>query len=287
LAIDPILYVSFGAGLLAGRLTSWRGAWLRRATDAAVLVLLFTLGMVIGPSVNTATIAIVLLSLLTAGVLLGLTALFSFVLPQRLPDPNVTEKPDESATHLHGLWFLAAVVVGGIVGHFLLLPAASVLEWELYALLFLVAFDLLLVRRGLAGVWAPLLAAFSAAVGIGLIIAVLGRVALPVAFAIVMGMGFYTLAGPLVTASAGSTLGLFAFLTNFLRENLTMVVAPWAGPKVKGEGLTAMGGATSMDTTLYFITRYGDRAAGPLAVASGLTLTILASLLLPVLLALP
>jgi uncharacterized membrane protein YbjE (DUF340 family) len=40
-----------------------------------------------------------------------------------------------------------------------------------------------------------------------------------------------------------------------------------------------------MDTTLYFVLRYGDRKAGALAVASGLTLTIAAGLLIPLLLA--
>ena len=48
-----------------------------------------------------------------------------------------------------------------------------------------------------------------------------------------------------------------------------MVLAPWAGDRLKGEGLTALGGATAMDTTLYFITRYGDREAGSLALTSG------------------
>jgi uncharacterized membrane protein YbjE (DUF340 family) len=42
-----------------------------------------------------------------------------------------------------------------------------------------------------------------------------------------------------------------------------------------------------MDTTLYFVTRYGDRNAGGLALASGLILTVAASLVLPFVLAFP
>jgi uncharacterized membrane protein YbjE (DUF340 family) len=103
----------------------------------------------------------------------------------------------------------------------------------------------------------------------------------PVAFATTFAFGFYSLAGPLVTAQAGVTLGIVAFLTNFLRENLTMIAAPSTGPTVRAEGLAAMGGATAMDTTLYFVVRYGDPEGAGLALATGLTLTLVASLLLP------
>jgi uncharacterized membrane protein YbjE (DUF340 family) len=59
------------------------------------------------------------------------------------------------------------------------------------------------------------------------------------------------------------------------------------GLPLGGEGLSALGGATAMDTTLYFVTRYGDRNAGSLALASGLILTVAASLVLPFVLAFP
>ena len=64
-----------------------------------------------------------------------------------------------------------------------------------------------------------------------------------------------------------------------------MLLSPVFGGRLRGEGLAAMGGATSMDTTLYFVTRYGDAEAGSLALASGLVLTVVASLVLPALLA--
>jgi uncharacterized membrane protein YbjE (DUF340 family) len=100
-------------------------------------------------------------------------------------------------------------------------------------------------------------------------------------FAITFGFGWYSLDGPLVTASLGAALGLIAFLTNFLRENLTMLIAPVLGRRFGGETLTAMGGATSMDTTLFFVVRYGDRDAASMALASGLILTVSASLVVP------
>ncbi|HLY77012.1 MAG TPA: hypothetical protein VKT21_03935 [Thermoplasmata archaeon] len=40
-----------------------------------------------------------------------------------------------------------------------------------------------------------------------------------------------------------------------------------------------------MDTTLYFVTAYGDAEAGSMALASGLALTVIASLAVPLVLA--
>ena len=65
-----------------------------------------------------------------------------------------------------------------------------------------------------------------------------------------------------------------------------MLAAPLAGRRVGADGLSALGGASSMDTNLFLISRYGAPNAGGLALATGLIFTILASLLLPALLAL-
>jgi uncharacterized membrane protein YbjE (DUF340 family) len=110
---------------------------------------------------------------------------------------------------------------------------------------------------------------------------------LKLALATTLGFGWYTLTGPIVATRLGATAGLLAFLTNFLREDLTMLLSPSLGPRLGPEALTAWGGATSMDTTLYFVTRYGDPDSGSLALASGLVLTLAASLLVPAVLALP
>jgi uncharacterized membrane protein YbjE (DUF340 family) len=64
-----------------------------------------------------------------------------------------------------------------------------------------------------------------------------------------------------------------------------MLLSPLLGRRLRGEGLASLGGATSMDTTLYFVVGYGDADAGSLALASGLVLTLLASLVLPAILA--
>ncbi len=185
------------------------------------------------------------------------------------------------------LVLLAALLAGFGVGRVVAVPAEAAIPWVLYVLLALVGFGIPLRLSALRSVWMPLTAAVTGALAAAVVFVVLDRLALPVALATTLGFGFYSLAGPLVVARAGALLGLLAFLTNFLHENLTMLLSPYLGRYLRGGGLTAIGGATSMDTTLYFITQYGDAEAGSLALASGLILTIAASLLLPAVLTLP
>ena len=223
-----------------------------------------------------------------AVLILGLTALASLLLG-RLRRNEPPSEPGAQARDRFplSLVLVAAVVAGFGVGHFVTLPTGTAIEWALYVLLALVAFDLPLSWTGVRSVWVPLTAAVAGALVAGALFAEVSRVPLPVAMATVLAFGWYTLAGPLVLARAGAVLGLLAFLTNFLRENLTMVFSPVVGRRLGGAGLTALGGATAMDTTLYFVTRYGDRNAGSLALASGLILTVAASLILPFVLAFP
>jgi len=287
-AFDPFLYVAFLAGLVAGRLVHRRTVWVARALVLTVVVLVGLLGASLHDVALGALAVTIPVALGFAGLILGLTGGFVLLLARVRPLPAPTEPGAASRDRFPlSLVLVAAVVVGFGVGRLVLLPTGAAIEWALYVLLALVAFDLPLSWEGLRSVWVPLTSAAAGAVAAGLIFAVVSGVALPVSMATGLAFGWYTLAGPLVLARAGALLGLLAFLTNFLRENLTMVLSPVVGRRLRGEGLTALGGATAMDTTLYFVTRYGDRNAGSLALASGLVLTVAASLLLPLVLALP
>ena len=288
MAFDPYLYVALAAGVVAGYLVRPTTPWVGRATLASVFVLVGLLGA------SLAGIALPSL-LLTVPVALGLVALVlgfttgTFLLLSRLR-PSSVRRPapaGSSARFPVSVGLLAALVVGYGLGRSMPFPAESAIPYALYALLALVGFGLRLSWGRLPSLWVPVVSASVGAVAAAGVFAVAGGASLPVALAATLGFGFYSLAGPLVAASAGAVLGLLAFLTNFLRENLTMVLAPSAGRSLGGEGLTAWGGATSMDTTLYFVTRYGDADAGSLAIASGLILTLVATVALPALLAVP
>jgi uncharacterized membrane protein YbjE (DUF340 family) len=287
-AFDPFLYVAFLIGLAAGRLVHRRTRWVARALILTVIVLVGLLGASLNDAPPDALAVMIPVALGFAGLVLAVTAAIALLLARLRPSPPAAETGAETAERFPlSLILVGAVCVGYGVGRVVLLPTGTAIEWALYVLLALVAFDLPLLWSGLRSVWVPLTAAVVGALAAGAVFAVVSGVALPVAMATTLAFGWYTLAGPLVLARAGALLGLLAFLTNFLRENLTMVLSPVIGRRLRGEGLAALGGATSMDTTLYFVTRYGDRNAGSLSLASGLILTVAASLVLPFVLAFP
>lgn len=281
---DPWLYVAFGLGYLAGRIVPWRSPWIGRATLGTIFALILCLGDVLAHSSATALLVTVPLALGLAALILALTAGIAWTL-RRAPVPP--RPSGQVATPYLGLLFLGALLIGYGIGRITPPPLDGLITPTLYLLLALVAFDLKLTVAGLRRIAVPLTAALAGA-GLAALLFALGtgagaRLALASSFA----FGWYSLAGPLTAERLGAAAGLTAFLTNFFRENLTMVLAPVVGPKAGPEVLTAMGGATAMDTTLYFVTEYADREAGSLALGSGLVLTVLASLLLPLILALP
>ena len=288
MAFDPFLYVAFVVGLVAGRLVPRRTPWVPRALVLTVIVLVGLLGASLD-SVSLEALAVTIpVAIGFAVLILGLTAAVSLLLARSRPKTERSTPSSERKERFPlSLVLVGAVVAGFGIGRVVSVPTGSAIEWALYVLMVLVAFDLPLKWVAVRSLWVPLTAAVTGALIAGPLFAVVTGTAVPVAMGTTLAFGWYTLAGPLVLARAGAVMGLLAFLTNFLRENLTMVLSPVVGPRLRGEGLTALGGATAMDTTLYFVTRYGDRDAGSLALASGLILTVSASLVVPLVLALP
>jgi uncharacterized membrane protein YbjE (DUF340 family) len=285
---DPFLYVALGAGILAGQLTRVRSPWTGRATRATVVVLVGLLGTLLDAVPVDSLLLELPLALGFAGLILGATAgaYLLMVRPTTVPDshPATTNRADPVP---FGLILLVALVGGFLLGRAVVLPSELALTWALYALLALVGFDLQLARFRARDLGIPLTAAGAGAVGAAAVFALVSGVPWYVSLATPLAFGWYTLAGPLVAARAGALLGLLAFLANFFRENLTMVLSPYVGRRLRGPGLTALGGATAMDTTLYFVTRYGDEGSSGVALTCGLVLTLAAGLVLPLVLALP
>lgn len=288
MAFDPFLYLAFAGGFLVGRLVKFHPPWVARATLGTVVVLVGLLGASLASEPWTPLVATIPLAIGFAVLVLALTAAVYLALSRVRPAPPAAPEPAPARERIPlSVVLLATLVVGFLLGRAVPVPSSAAIPWVLCLLLALVGFEIPLHFGGLPEVWKPLLAASVGAVGAAAVFIVLLGVPTGVAFATAFAFGFYSLAGPLVVARAGALFGLLAFLTNFLREDFTMVASPYVGRALGGAGLAAMGGATSMDTTLYFVTRYGDRGAGSLALANGLALTIAATLLLPVLLTLP
>ncbi len=288
MAFDVFLYVALAAGLVAGRFLPHPSPWLSRATLVTVAVLVALLGASLSGVATSALLLAVPISLGYAVMILGFTvAIYLLLARPKRAEPAPPDPPAGSPRVSVSLGLLAALLIGYGVGRLVPFAAGSAIPFALYALLALVGFDLRWDWRALRGVWVPLTAAVGAGLVSGVLFALVTGTGLSVSLATSLAFGWYSLAGPLVAARAGAVLGLLAFLTNFLRENLTMLSAPVAGRRLGGAGLTAMGGATAMDTTLFFVTRYGDERAGSLALASGLLLTLSASIVLPAILSLP
>jgi Lysine exporter LysO len=282
---DPLLYVSLAAGWGIGRLVPVRGPWVPRATLATVMVLLAFLGASLRGVGLLALAGVIPLSLVYVALLLGLTAGVFLLLELRRTEPSPTPPPLAPPAFPTSLVLLAALLGGFGLGGIVSLPAHEGITLTLYVLLGLVGLTIEFRRDQLRRAWAPISAAFVGAVLAALVVTAWARTALGVSLAVGLSFGWYSLAGPLVSSRAGAALGLLAFLTNFLREILTMVLAPRLGSRLGGAGLAALGGATAMDTTLPFVTRYGSEESASLALASGLTLTVAAGLLLPLVLA--
>lgn len=288
MSFDPFLYVSLGFGILLGRILPIRSRWVGRATRATIVVLVALLGTLLDGVPTNALLITIPAALAFAGLILAVTAGAYLLLARGAPSPTAPRsgvaKPELVP---FSVVLVAAVIAGFVLGHFLAVPSTAGLSGALYVLLFLVGFDLKLGWGQMRRVWVPLTAAITAALASALLVAFVVGSSVTVPLATSLAFGWYTLAGPLVAARAGTFLGLIAFLTNFFRENLTMLLSPYVGRRLRGAGLAALGGATAMDTTLYFVTRYGDEESASLSLTSGLALTLAAGLLLPLVVALP
>ena len=287
--VDLYLYAGFVLGWLLGRRWPSRRPWVTRATLGSVVALLVLLGAsfrAIAPAeladaLPDAVLFAVVLLVATASVYLAIRGLERST--DRLPEPTPVNPRERVPTS--GL-LLAALLCGYGVGRVEVVPTGFLIPVALTVLLGLVGYGIDLRLASVARAWIPIASSVGGAAVGALAFGLLSRFSLQATFATALGFGWYSLTGPLVAARFGATLGLFAFLANFVREGLTMLLSPYVGSRLRGEGLAALGGATSMDTTLYFVVRYGDRRSGALSVASGLTLTIAASLVVPLVLAL-
>jgi uncharacterized membrane protein YbjE (DUF340 family) len=105
------------------------------------------------------------------------------------------------------------------------------------------------------------------------------------ALAASLGMGWYTLDGPLVTASLGALAGATGFLSNFLRELFTFLAYPVFRRRLGSRSSISLGGATTMDTTLTVISAVGGEEVAALSFLHGVIITILVPFLVSLALA--
>lgn len=101
--------------------------------------------------------------------------------------------------------------------------------------------------------------------------------------AVGFGFGYYSLSSIILSEIASETIGVIALLTNIIRELLTLLLAPLL-PRVFGKlSIIASGGATAMDTTLPVVIKYSGKEYGIIAVFSGIILSLMVPVLIPLL----
>ncbi len=94
------------------------------------------------------------------------------------------------------------------------------------------------------------------------------------------GMGWYSLAGVMLTDFCGAEVGAIAFLSNLLRELISFLTIPLAVKYLNPYAAIALAGATSEDTTLPILMRHSSAEMVVYSVING----VLTSAAVPVLL---
>lgn len=103
----------------------------------------------------------------------------------------------------------------------------------------------------------------------GLLCAYLLGMSLPMGGAIASGLGWYSLAGVVMTDIAGAQIGSISFLSNLMRELLSFMIIPWIARHLNYPTCLAPAAATSEDTTLPMLIKCTNSETVVLAVLNG------------------
>jgi uncharacterized membrane protein YbjE (DUF340 family) len=95
------------------------------------------------------------------------------------------------------------------------------------------------------------------------------------------GFGWYSLSGIMLTPIFGASVGVIAFLSNIFREILTFLGGELVYRRLGGWAAVAMGGATSMDTTLPLLSSISGGRLDTLAMLSGVIHSVMVPVLVP------
>ena len=174
-------------------------------------------------------------------------------------------------------------VAGVLLGRFFEVPElfteGEVALYVLYVLMFLVGVSIgrdrgilkALRQQNLKIVLVPLATISGTFLGTALISGVMQGRSLTDCLAVGAGFGYYSLSSVFITQYKGAELGTIALVSNVLRELTALLAAPWLVRYFGRLAPIAVGGATSMDTTLPVITRYSGKEVVVVAMVHGMT----------------
>mgnify|MGYP005814627103 CR=1 FL=1 len=189
-------------------------------------------------------------------------------------------------------WIIGAVLCGIAAGYFLIPDAIAAhcgtfITVGLCLILFLVGMDM--GRQG--GVWEDIKAAglkvllIPVAVAAGTIgFAALGSLLLPLSaretMAASAGLGWYSLA-PMLLSSYSASLSAVAFLSNVMREVLSILLIPVVAKRLGYIECVALPGAAAMDTVLPVVVSATHERITIYSFVSGVVLSFAVPVLVP------
>lgn len=185
---------------------------------------------------------------------------------------------------------LVSLVLGMVVGKITTFDFGNFYELMLYLLIFIIGVDIgkskglreELRKLGKMALLLPVATIIGSLIG-GFLASMLLGVSLKWGLGIAAGFGWYSLTGPLLAAYS-PIYGVVGFLANLTREILTIIFYPVAIKRIPKEVGIVMGGATTMDTTLPIIAKFGGTEITLLAFVHGFILTAIAPFLIPLIL---
>ncbi|MBN2663255.1 MAG: lysine exporter LysO family protein [Bacteroidales bacterium] len=177
-------------------------------------------------------------------------------------------------------------IAGVLSAYFKIIPSEIIeLDFSYYALMFLML--LVGIATGInSKTWetlkkakftillVPLSAIIGTCIGVSIISLVLPTISLKDSLAVGSGFGYYSLSSILISNIKGDILGVTALLSNIIREIFTLLFTPLIAKYFGKIAPIAVGGATSMDTTLPIITKYVGAEFAIISIFSGTVLTI-------------
>ena len=99
------------------------------------------------------------------------------------------------------------------------------------------------------------------------------------AFLVSAGLGWYSLSSVVISTMYSVEIGTISFLTNVLRETMSFALIPIVARYNRIMSI-AIGGASTMDSTLPVIIKYTNLHTGILGFVNGLVLTLIVPFLL-------
>ena len=302
-------------GLIAGGIPAgWclrRNAAVVRIVNTAlgwtVRIMLFLLGMslglddaLLGQIRSLGLCAVLISSFSVVGCFAAARFLGSYVFTEYAAGA-VNERSAEGGRSWGSFVALGFFLAGALTGWLRVLPqgvaAGEAAVWVLYLLLVLagmtVGFDLKalgIIRELLYRIlFIPLGVVAGTLCGrllAWLVLTAFSAISLPEALAVGAGFGYYSLATVIITRLGDPALGSVALLSNMIHEALALLLPPLLVRLTGRLGPVLAGGAAAMDTCLPVIAQVSGERCAILAVFSGMCLTLLVPVIVPLLMAL-